>query len=274
MEIDPSREKTPVSGGFRPSFWLRSYRGDHGLHNHAFHQFLICLDGHLNLYTRAGDFLLAKDTGVVVGRGHTHEYFVEGTASLLVVDVAEGAWGDLEGALRQAKGVRSLPVSRGLADLLRHSEPSTGRAEISWQPSGRYVDAFRRALGAIVRPCADDRISAAISRLEARHELRPRLDLVAAEAGLSPAHLSRLFNRHLGVPPGRLARARRLEHAARLLVATDCPIAAIAAACGYADQATFTRAFSRRFGLPPGRLRSRAGLRPGGGGMQGSAKTA
>ena len=260
-------DEMPAPGGFRPNFWLRSYRGDHGLHNHAFHQFLICLDGHLDLYTAVGDFILARDTAVVVGRGRTHEYFVEGTASLLVVDVAEGGWDDLEGTLRQTEGVRSIPVSRGLADLLRHSAWSAGRAEVSWQPSGRYVEAFRRALGAIVRRCEDDRIAAAVSRLEARQEVRPGLDAVAAQAGLSPAQLNRLFKRHLGAAPGYLARACRLDHAAKLLVASDCPIAEIAAACGYADQASFTRAFGRRFGLPPGRFRTQAGR------MRESAKT-
>ena len=254
---------TTGAGGFRPSFWLRSYRGDHGLHNHAFHQFLIGLDGHVNLYTDAGDFILARDSGVVVGRGRTHEFYVDGSAAILVVDVPEGAWDDLEVSLRRTRGVRSLPVSEDLAALLGCAERRPGRAELSWQPSGRYVAAFRAAVGAIVRPCGDDRVAAAVDRLEARHDDRQGLEAVAAEAGLSPAQLSRLCNRHLGAPPGRLARARRLEHAARLLVTTDCPIAAIAAACGYADQATFTRAFSRRFGLPPGKLRARADARIG-----------
>lgn len=264
--LGPNDQVAPAAG-FRPSFWLRSYRGDHGLHNHAFHQFLICLDGQLNLYTEAGDFMLARNTGVVVGRRRTHEYVVEGTAALLVVDVAVGVWDDLEDTLHQTEGVRAIPVSCSLAELLRHSERGAGRAEVSWQPSGRYVGAFRRAIGAIVRRCADDRVVAATSRLEARHQVGPRLDEVAAGAGLSSAQLNRLFNRHLGAPPARLARARRLEHAAKLLVATACQIAEIAAACGYADQATFTRAFSRSFGLPPGKLRARAGR------MQGSAKT-
>lgn len=261
------------ASAFRPDLWVRSYRGDSDRHNHGFHQFLIGLDGYLDLYTAAGEFLLTRESGVVIRRGHTHEFRVTGSAAILVVDVAPGAWDGLERALRRSGGIRSLPVSADLAELLREARPLAGprpgRAEVSWQPSERYLTAFRSTVGAVFRPCDDDRVGTALSRFDSAQDEIPKLDDVAASSNVSPSHLNRLFNRHLGTSPGRLARERRLQHAARLLIWTDHPIAGIASACGYADQATFTRAFGRAFGVSPGALRKRHQRH----GVQESAKT-
>lgn len=53
-----------------------------------------------------------------------------------------------------------------------------------------------------------------------------------------------------------LGRARRAAAA----LTTPAPLAEIADACGYADQAHLTRDFSRWFGFPPGRARKDGAL--------------
>jgi AraC family transcriptional regulator len=83
------------------------------------------------------------------------------------------------------------------------------------------------------------------------------LEDLAAEAGVHPAHLARVFRRHRGMSPGQYLRRLRLEWAAERLVATAEPVSRIALQAGYADQAHFTRAFSRHWGTPPGRYRTR-----------------
>lgn len=268
MSVFCSTKNIHLKRGFRPEFWVRSYCGEHGCHIHSFHQFLIGLDGHLDLYTTAGDFILTNDTGVIVSQNYTHEYLVPRTASILAVDVAAGVWAELENTICHTKGIRSIPVSQALADLLSEARCKANRPEVRWRPADRYLDAFSSAIASVFRPCNDDRITAALSQLEALHETTPSLNEVSAGVGLSPAHLSRLFNNHLGSSPARLARSRRLEHATQLLIWTDRPIATVAIACGYSDQATFTRAFTGRYGLPPGKLRAVRGQRR----MQESAK--
>jgi AraC-like DNA-binding protein len=57
----------------------------------------------------------------------------------------------------------------------------------------------------------------------------------------------------LGMAPRDYLRAVRL-HRARQLVMAGEPIAAVAAECGFADQAHFTRWFRRSFGYTPGDL--------------------
>ncbi|MGF9660795.1 AraC family transcriptional regulator [Arthrobacter crystallopoietes] len=57
-----------------------------------------------------------------------------------------------------------------------------------------------------------------------------------------------------GQTPAAFVRTRRLQLAAALLparAATGQTIAAVGAACGFPDPATFNRAFTRQFGCPP-----------------------
>jgi AraC family transcriptional regulator len=82
-----------------------------------------------------------------------------------------------------------------------------------------------------------------------------RLAEVAAHAGCDPARLAAAYRRAFGCTIGEDARALRLRRAAALLASTREPIAAIAADCGYFDQAHFTRAFRRAYGVTPGAYR-------------------
>jgi AraC family transcriptional regulator len=94
-----------------------------------------------------------------------------------------------------------------------------------------------------------------------RHE--PDLGALAAGSGRTREHVHRCFRRAFGVSPGAYVRARRLDHAAHLLVDRDLSVAAVAAECGFTDQSHLTRLFRARFGETPGRYRAlrRAGNR-------------
>ncbi|WP_406424341.1 GlxA family transcriptional regulator [Streptomyces sp. NBC_01589] len=55
---------------------------------------------------------------------------------------------------------------------------------------------------------------------------------LAARAGVTPRHLTRLFLEHLGQPPARFIRQARTEAAAHLLVSTALPLAGVATRWG------------------------------------------
>jgi len=108
--------------------------------------------------------------------------------------------------------------------------------------------------------------------LTARHLLRAK-DLVdarycerltvadlAAVAGLSPAHFSRLFRRTFGESPHQYLLTRRLERAAALLRTTDWTVATICYRVGWESLGSFTTSFRRMFGETP--LAYRAGCPP------------
>ena len=93
-----------------------------------------------------------------------------------------------------------------------------------------------------------------IDRIESDLAGAPTLGHLAAEIGLHPAHVSRVFRRACGETLGEFVRRRRLEEAARAL-ASDVSLAEIAAQAGFSDQAHFTRVFRRHFGVSPGAKR-------------------
>jgi len=78
---------------------------------------------------------------------------------------------------------------------------------------------------------------------------------LAAGAGVSERHLTRLFLADLGQTPGRFVRCARTEAAAHLLASTSLPMAAIATRCGFGTAETLRQAFVDRYGIPPSRYR-------------------
>ncbi len=77
---------------------------------------------------------------------------------------------------------------------------------------------------------------------------------LAAEAGLSPFHLNRVFALQTGLPPHAYQNQLRILMARKLL-ATGTPVAQAAQNCGFADQSHLTRRFKHFMGITPGRYR-------------------
>ena len=86
------------------------------------------------------------------------------------------------------------------------------------------------------------------------------LDDVAAAAGVSRYHMSRVFGIATGCSVVRYVRGRRHTEAARALAAGAPDILAVALDAGYNSHEAFTRAFRDQFGITPEALRSRGNL--------------
>ena len=91
--------------------------------------------------------------------------------------------------------------------------------------------------------------------MESSSSARLRIGDVAAEIGIHPVHLARVFRKAWGCSPGELLRWRRTELAAELLCRTASTAADIAQEVGFVDQSHLTHAFRTRFGLTPGAYR-------------------
>lgn len=101
--------------------------------------------------------------------------------------------------------------------------------------------------------------SAAIRRVLDHIHDRPAeaigLAELAAVAGMSRHHFSRLFTAHVGSSPARYVERVRIEQAGRLLRAGSLSIAQVAQAVGFSDQSHFTRRFRLHTGRTPSEFR-------------------
>lgn len=86
-----------------------------------------------------------------------------------------------------------------------------------------------------------------------------RLQELAALAGLSPSYFSAAFKASTGLPPHKWQMRARIEQVKRALETDPMPLADVAAATGFADQAHLTRVFRQVVGTTPGAwMRDRA----------------
>lgn len=78
---------------------------------------------------------------------------------------------------------------------------------------------------------------------------------LSAVAGLTPSHFVRAFSQHYGMTPHAYLLDKRIRHA-RTLLRQGQPLAEVALASGFADQAHFQRQFKRRVAATPGQYRT------------------
>ena len=92
--------------------------------------------------------------------------------------------------------------------------------------------------------------------LEADFLSTMNLARLAAEVGVHPVHLARVFRKHFGCTPGEYVRHLRIDYACRELSRSDTSLAEIALAAGFAHQAHFSRLFKAQTGMTPTEFRS------------------
>ncbi|BAI72501.1 hypothetical protein AZL_018630 [Azospirillum sp. B510] len=115
----------------------------------------------------------------------------------------------------------------------------------------RHGDLTARPRGPGHEPAA---VRRARAYLDAHLDCPVELADLAAAAGLSRFHLLRVFRAAVGTTPHGYLTDRRVVQAKRLL-AGPLPLAEVALACGFCDQAHFNRVFKGRVGVSPGQYR-------------------
>jgi AraC-like DNA-binding protein len=101
-------------------------------------------------------------------------------------------------------------------------------------------------------------VAKADAYMKANRETNLSLDALADEAGLTPAHLIRLYKLHFGQTPMRRLMTLRLDLAASLLRETGLTAAEVADHAGFSNPQHFSKAFRRHFGKTPRQLRMEA----------------
>ena len=95
-----------------------------------------------------------------------------------------------------------------------------------------------------------------LDKLKSEYSRRFTLDELAAEAGVHPVHLSRVFRRSVGEGIGEYLHRLRIRAACEKMRLPDATLADLSFSAGFADQSHFTRTFRKVTGMTPAAFRS------------------
>jgi AraC family transcriptional regulator of arabinose operon len=153
----------------------------------------------------------------------------------------------------------SLPLSPAMADLerllLAHAGAATEPLLLALAASmvWRYVAEGEPPAATPPGPVEQARTFIADNLAEPLS-----LRVIAAAAGVVPAHLIRLFRAQIGTTPMAYVWSMRVDAGVGLLTSTGLPVGVIAARCGFQTSFHFSRRVRRAAGLAPIQLRRRA----------------
>ncbi len=98
----------------------------------------------------------------------------------------------------------------------------------------------------------------AVEQIETQYGHACSIDLLARTAGVTGAHLIRLFRQHLGTTPMQSVWRRRVEAGAQKLRETGLSISEVGYQCGFQTPFHFSRMVKKHFGQSPRAYRRQA----------------
>jgi AraC-like DNA-binding protein len=164
-------------------------------------------------------------------------------------------------AEKLAATFKTPPLIRSLTDRgigLRHQQTPSAQALYRHIAEVIFCEAFHAAgYPARQETPLPEPVRKACEWMELNYEQPCTLEDVAHAAGITGAHLIRLFNEYLDQTPMRRLWAVRCDNGRRLLAETGLSISEIAWQCGYKTPYHFSREFKARNGLSPRAYRNK-----------------
>jgi AraC-like DNA-binding protein len=161
--------------------------------------------------------------------------------------------------------VPRLPPLRPLATLVARAGAGViDPGDVPWEEIGVRLAAQAVSLAADASsdqrrlPHAEERVTRTVRLIDRHPDSALTLGRLAREAGLSPYHFLRTFERVTGVTPHQYVLRARLREAAVRLAVEPAKILDIAFDCGFGDVSNFNRAFKSEFGVNPRAYQQRA----------------
>jgi len=168
--------------------------------------------------------------------------------------------------LRATADTAWLPKFVQQAVAESHARRPGAEAMLARMSEMMFVDAVRRYAEDLPPESAgwlaglrDRLVGRALSLMHEQPGRDWSIDELGRYAGLSRSALHERFVQLIGIPPMQYLAQWRMQAAARLLLDTRAPVAAIALDVGYDSEAAFARAFKRIVGKPPATWRRERG---------------
>jgi len=165
------------------------------------------------------------------------------------------------GRVTGKRGFRTsrLPPLRETSSVIARAYAGlTGPDGLSWEELSlrlavlaTYLDGGLPRGGASAPPSSFSRVTRIVRKIEGQHDAPLTLGGLAEEAGLSPYHFLRTFERLTGLTPHQYILRARLREAATRLEIERARVIDIALDCGFGDVSNFNRAFRTEFGVSP-----------------------
>ncbi len=233
-----------------------------GIHYHEQPSVAVVLQGSIRKIYTHGKYASTPNSLYTTPSGERHELTIgEQGLRLLILESARGEQPSARLGARLFQRVLNLPLpSLGL--LARQTASELRPADdFSTLVIEGLVSAMLAAASRSEQAAApNSRRPAWLDRVEQRLHEGPGVPggiaELAAEVGVHPVHLIRVFRQYHGVTPGAYLRNRRLQWAAAQLADSDEALQQLAQRAGFSDQSHFTRAFKRQFGVTPGSYRA------------------
>ncbi len=155
-------------------------------------------------------------------------------------------------------GTNRIPPVRNTSRLIAQALAGlTGGANVSWEEistavAGQAVLLSARASDGRGEPLsAEARVTKAVRRIDHEPDGELSLGALASDAGLSPFHFLRVFERITGVTPHQYLLRARLRRAAMCLRSERAKVLDVALDSGFSDLSNFSRSFRAEFGMGP-----------------------
>ena len=162
-------------------------------------------------------------------------------------------------AVAQVTRALMMAMEQGASELYAETVSAWLATHLLVQSKSYMPDEDDRHAGSI----SDARLRRVIEFISVHFGEQITLERLAAEAGISKFHFTRLFRQKVGQTPYRYLSEIRLAAAAKMLLTTGLRIGEIAVLCGYPIPTHFTTAFSARYGAPPLAFRTSRATRRG-----------
>ena len=137
-----------------------------------------------------------------------------------------------------------------LHDLMKNRPDDEGQISVLVHRMLSMLDAPEKKGAQLSEP-----VRAAIAFMEKHFDAKIDMEQLAVAASVSKSHLTRLFNRELGLTPYLYLMRLRLKESMRLLLSTTKSVEEIAEDCAFYSAANFIRCFRQYTGLTPGKFR-------------------